>query len=738
MKLNINYSNEEVELLGIEKSQEFGMSKDAQEMIFAMFTKNIYSNPIGSVVREITSNCFDAHKEAGVNDPVILKLTKENNQHYISFIDVGVGMSRERVTSVYTQYFSSTKRNDNEQIGGFGIGAKVVLAYSESYFLITNYNGTKYTYSIRKGTKSPVLDLLDKEKTTERNGTIVKIPIRSNDIQTFENEIVRQLYYFENLIFIGFSEKVENKFTIIQGQHFLYRGNDYNPDVHICLGRVAYPIDYSVFANDIEMSNDDWEVPIAIKIDIGEINVTVSREAIDYTETTKKLIKKKMKLAKEELIAMHNKQYENLKTIEEYYKLQDNYNSLIFTDNNILNINPFIDHNKKSPSFKKYDKIEIPSHWRIISMFYSISMYGKKLKKDSGWDKSIKSINDKPVFFVDNNENMPRKKNAYMKHMYKYFYVLHRLELSISQTKSIIKELTPENTTTSSKIIFKQFRELTKEIYDLIEKKSKNYSDIVVPDNFKITKTKQDGDREIFLQKLKSYQYSYDCDRDSYKISELETLNSTFYYGTNDEQQKIREFKNLYHDLFCENNKKKIKFKTNNATFNKPIYFVIISRSNIKYISTLKNFKPINEIKKLFTRKREAVKLSITAKLFNNVYNNELSSLFKNEALFEVIDPEYALILKKLNKIHTFYKNVKSYDLSYNENSIILNYMFGFNTNSFKFKGEDLINIVKQKTAKNEMLRYVNINKDFDPANNRYSEKEINTIVQLLKLAYIK
>jgi hypothetical protein len=290
MKIDLVYSENDVETLGAEKTIKFGFDPNAQQMIFAMFSKNIYSNPIGSVVREITSNCFDSHIEAGINEPVLLRLLKENNEFYISFVDVGVGMSPERIAKQYTQAFSSSKRGDNDQIGGFGIGSLSLLAYAESYFIITIFNNIEYVYNIRKGTMKPEADLLSKKKTKERNGTTIKLPVRSHDVSTFEKEIVRQLYYFENVVFEGFSTMVKNDYQIINADSFLYRGSDYNPYVHLCLGQVAYPIDYSVF-DDIRMS--EWNVPVAIKLNIGDINVTASRESIDYTEATKKLLKKK-------------------------------------------------------------------------------------------------------------------------------------------------------------------------------------------------------------------------------------------------------------------------------------------------------------------------------------------------------------------------------------------------------------------------------------------------------------
>lgn len=56
MKLDVNKFGNEIETTG--ESIKMRLSDNATSMIFQMFTKNIYSNPIGSIVREITSNCL--------------------------------------------------------------------------------------------------------------------------------------------------------------------------------------------------------------------------------------------------------------------------------------------------------------------------------------------------------------------------------------------------------------------------------------------------------------------------------------------------------------------------------------------------------------------------------------------------------------------------------------------------------------------------------------------------------
>ena len=85
MKLNTHLlSNQESESTVVER--EMTISSDKDSMVFQIVTKGIYSDPIGTVVREITSNCFDSHVEAKVDSPVVIRKNKEENGFSISFI----------------------------------------------------------------------------------------------------------------------------------------------------------------------------------------------------------------------------------------------------------------------------------------------------------------------------------------------------------------------------------------------------------------------------------------------------------------------------------------------------------------------------------------------------------------------------------------------------------------------------------------------------------------------------
>ena len=61
--------------------------------------------------------------------------------------DFGPGISPDRMSNIFIQYTASTKRDDNVQTGGFGLGAKTPFAYSNSFVIVTVMNGIKYQYN---------------------------------------------------------------------------------------------------------------------------------------------------------------------------------------------------------------------------------------------------------------------------------------------------------------------------------------------------------------------------------------------------------------------------------------------------------------------------------------------------------------------------------------------------------------------------------------------------------------
>ena len=120
--------NENIEYIGEIKENKVGIDRANVDFITTLLTSNLYSKPLESFLRETISNAYDSHIEAGKPDtPIILmiKSTKDNyyggsGKYDISVRDYGVGISPERFQKIYTNIGSSTKRESDDYIGGWG------------------------------------------------------------------------------------------------------------------------------------------------------------------------------------------------------------------------------------------------------------------------------------------------------------------------------------------------------------------------------------------------------------------------------------------------------------------------------------------------------------------------------------------------------------------------------------------------------------------------------------------
>lgn len=113
----INTEQKNVEVIGDVKEFKTSIDPKNLELITTLLSSNLYSNPEQSFIREIVSNGWDSHVEAGTTDvPVIIKFNYDEMS--ITIRDYGTGLSPERFQEVYCNIGSSTKRESNEFIGG--------------------------------------------------------------------------------------------------------------------------------------------------------------------------------------------------------------------------------------------------------------------------------------------------------------------------------------------------------------------------------------------------------------------------------------------------------------------------------------------------------------------------------------------------------------------------------------------------------------------------------------------
>ena len=158
---------------GEQTQDSIGMSLDldSAQVLMQMLSKNLYSDSIGSTIRECASNALDSHRRAGTTDPIIVSFrpNKDNNYEF-SVEDFGIGLDADDVKNIISKYGKSTKRDSNTELGMMGLGFKAPLAYSSSFYFTCRKNGVERKYMMYEGEEVNTIDLLYEKPTKERNG----------------------------------------------------------------------------------------------------------------------------------------------------------------------------------------------------------------------------------------------------------------------------------------------------------------------------------------------------------------------------------------------------------------------------------------------------------------------------------------------------------------------------------------------------------------------------------------
>ena len=282
--MKLQTSQNDVQSVGSQERN--GFSIEASAKAFLILSDGLYSDKIKAVVRELSTNAYDSHIEAGCADMPFDVHVPNNIDPYFSIRDYGVGMCHEDCMTLYTTYFRSTKNNSNDAVGCLGLGSKSPFAYTDSFTVESFYNGTKRTYTGYKNSEGfPDFDLMNEEETDEPNGILVKLPVKSYDFSEFIGECEQIYKHFKvkpNIT--GAFVEIPEVEKIVSGDNW-YIGNGHENCV--VMGQVAYPIDPNAIS--------EWE-PIqqfinnvngfVLSVNIGDLDITPSRESLSYNKTT--------------------------------------------------------------------------------------------------------------------------------------------------------------------------------------------------------------------------------------------------------------------------------------------------------------------------------------------------------------------------------------------------------------------------------------------------------------------
>ena len=114
----------EVEILQTgngEDSIDMTLDMSSAHILMNMLSKNLYSDGIGSAIRETVSNSLDSHRRAKCNKSIIVSLLlNSENEYEFSSEDFGTGLDADDVKNIISKYGMSTKRLEANSLGAMG------------------------------------------------------------------------------------------------------------------------------------------------------------------------------------------------------------------------------------------------------------------------------------------------------------------------------------------------------------------------------------------------------------------------------------------------------------------------------------------------------------------------------------------------------------------------------------------------------------------------------------------
>lgn len=245
-------------VIGGAQTIEFGISNSAE--FFNILSSTLYSDQILAVVREVLCNAWDAHIAADCkNTPVKVTFTDDS----LIVRDFGLGIPHDQIGPIYGTYGNSTKKNDGQQTGGFGLGCKAPFAYTDQFEVVSSNNGIRTIYSISKSSAQamgkPSITAITSFPTQE-TGLQVTIPIKnSSDCGRFRS-LIEGIAYAGDMN-VELDGEIVEKLGFPENQNFLIHQTPdrltYPERVQVRYGNVIYPIpDHEKISDKIKEVRD--------------------------------------------------------------------------------------------------------------------------------------------------------------------------------------------------------------------------------------------------------------------------------------------------------------------------------------------------------------------------------------------------------------------------------------------------------------------------------------------------
>jgi hypothetical protein len=194
-----DFDQKNVLIGGTGKTESFGVTNDP--ILMGMLSTGLYQKPMRTMIQETMFNAWDAHRMGKCQDKAIDIYINDTSGLIIR--DYGPGIHKNEIHPIYCIYGNSTKRDNDELTGGFGLGSKSPYAYADSFTVTSHHDGFKGMYIMNRVSEEnqggPGRSVIFEDIPTTESGLVVTIPFKNDKDMTLAYDFIKDILYLSGI-----------------------------------------------------------------------------------------------------------------------------------------------------------------------------------------------------------------------------------------------------------------------------------------------------------------------------------------------------------------------------------------------------------------------------------------------------------------------------------------------------------------------------------------------------------